>query len=110
MSVKKPKKFELGQLIVTDDITNGMEDKDFKTFVYQSFLRYCANDWGDLEKCDKKLNRRNLKHGGNLGGKYVDAERGWEIWILTSESRDRTIISFPNKPIDEQRAEAENLS
>ena len=94
--IRKPKKFELGQMIVTDDIVNAMEDDNFRVFVYGSFLRYCANDFGDLEPCDKKLNRRNLKHGGNLGGRYVDSEHGWEIWILTTENRDRTVVSFPN--------------
>ena len=93
----KPKPFKTGELIVTDAITNAMENPDFKTFVYTSYIRYCANDWGNLEKCDQKLNRRNLKHGGNLGGRYIDEEHGWEIWILTTESRDRTIISFPNE-------------
>ena len=93
----KPRKFETGQLIVIDDVVNAMEDEAFKTFVYVSYLRYCANDWGDLEPCDRKLNRRNIKHGGNLGGRYLDEAHGWEIWILTTESRDRTIITFPNK-------------
>lgn len=95
--IRKPKKFETGQLVVTDDIVNLMEDDDFRTFVYVSYIRYCANDWGDLEASDKKLNRRNIKHGGNLGGRYVNSDHGWEIWILTTESRDRTIISLPNR-------------
>lgn len=93
--VTKPKRFETGQLIVTDNIVNAMEDKSFKDFVYTSFLRYCSNDWGNLEHYDQKLNRRNIKHGGNLGGRYIDPDRGWEIWILTTESRDRTIITLP---------------
>lgn len=100
--IRKPKKFKTGQLIVTDDIVNLMVDEGFRAFVYASYIRYCANDWGDLENCDKKLNRRNIKHGGNLGGRYVDSENGWEIWILTTESRDRTIISLPNNKQEEQ--------
>lgn len=95
--IRKPKKFELGQLIVTDGVVNAMENDDFRTFVYSSYIRYCANDFGDLEKCDLKLNRRNIKHGGNLGGRYLDKEHGWEIWILTSETRDRTIVSLPRE-------------
>lgn len=113
--VTKPKRFETGQLIVTNDIVDAMEDKSFKDFVYTSFLRYCSNDWGDLERYDMKLNRRNIKHGGNLGGRYLDKERGWEIWILTTESRDRTIISFPTKgntaaEVEAKRAEAEKAA
>lgn len=92
----KPRKFETGKLIVTDEIVEKMEDDAFRVFVYASYIRYRSNDWGDLEKCDKKLNRQNLKHKGNLGGRYVDEENGWEIWILTTGSRDRTVISFPN--------------
>lgn len=92
----KPKKFETGELIVTNDIVNAMEDPKFKEFVYISYIRYCTNDWGNLEKSDMKLNRRNIKHGGNLGGRYLDEENGWEIWILTTEARDRTIVTFPN--------------
>lgn len=107
---RKPKKFQTGRLIVTDEITDMMENEDFKTFVYASYIRYCANDWGDLEKSDKKLNRQNLKHGGNLGGRYIDEENNWEIWILTSDSRDRTIITLPNKTIDDQRAEVEHTA
>ena len=105
----KPRKFETGILVVTDDITNMMENEKFKTFVYASFIRYCANDWGNIENSDKKINRQNLKHGGNLGGRYIDEENNWEIWILTSASRDRTIITLPNKTVDQRRAEAGDL-
>lgn len=98
----KPKKFQTGRLVVTNDIVNAMEDDKFQAFVYACYIRYCANDWGDLEPCDARLNKRNLKHGGNLGGRYVDEENGWEIWILTTESRDRTIITFPDKMREEK--------
>lgn len=109
----KPRKFETGKLIVTDEIVNMMEDENFRVFVYASYIRYCANDWGDIERCDQKINRQNLKHKGNLGGRYVNDENGWEIWILTTGSGDRTIISLPNQGIsaadvEEKRKEAEN--
>ena len=94
---KKPRPFETGQLIVTDGVTEAMENEGFRNFVYSSFLRYCANDWGDLEKIGVKLNRRNLKHGGNLGGQYIDPVHGWEIWILTTANRDRTVVSLPHE-------------
>lgn len=103
--VAKPKKFELGRLVVTDAIVDAMKDADFTTFLYTSFIRYCANDWGDIPKSDAKICRQNLKHGGNLGGRYVNEAHGWEIWILTSDIRDRTIISFPDKMKDEETVE-----
>jgi len=109
----KPRKFDTGTLIVTDDVVNMMEDENFRSFVYASYIRYCANDWGDIERCDQKLNRQNLKHKGNLGGRYVDKDNEWEIWILTTGSRDRTIISLPSYGLSEsdiegRRKEAEN--
>ena len=92
----KPRPFKTGTLVMTDAVVNGMENEEFKVFVYASYIRYCANDWGDLEPADKKLNKRNIKHGGNLGGRYVDEENGWEIWILTTETRDRTVVCVPD--------------
>ena len=52
--VAKPRKFELGQLVVTDAIVDAMKDADFTTFLYTSFIRYCANDWGDIPKSKRK--------------------------------------------------------
>ena len=89
---KKPRKFKIGKLIMTDAVVNAMEDQHFYAFVQASFIRYCVNDWGDLERAGQKLNRRNLKHGGNLGGRYIDETTNQEIWILTTDSRDRTIV------------------
>lgn len=89
----KPRPFETGQLIVTNEVTDAMEDLRFKTFIYTSYLRYCANDWGDLDKSMAKENKRNIKHGGNLGGRYI-FDDGRAIVILTSANRDRTIIAF----------------
>ena len=114
MGPAKPRPFKTGKLIVTDAIVNAMEDEVFKAFVYASYIRYCANDWGDLEKCDSKLNKRNLKHGGNLGGRYINQEHNWEIWILTTASRDRTIISMANegqpyKTLDEREEEQRKM-
>jgi hypothetical protein len=104
--MSKPRKFEIGQLIVTDAVVNGFEnDEEFRAFVYASFIRYCANDWGDLEREDAKINRRNVKHGGELGGRYVEKEKGWEIWILTTPTRDRTIVTFPDNIADKDGAE-----
>ena len=91
---QKPKPFKTGQLIITDDIVDKMaDDASFNTFVYISYLRYMSNDWGDIPNDAKKENRRNIKHGGNLGGKYSDEEHGYSLMIITTESRDRTIIS-----------------
>lgn len=90
---QKPKPFQTGQLVVTNEITEAMEDERFKDFVYASYLRYCANDWGDLDKNTAKENRRNIKHGGNLGGRYI-FDDGRAIVILTTARRDRTIIGF----------------
>lgn len=89
----KPRPFETGQLVVTNDITDAMEDERFKNFVYTSFLRYCANDWGDLDKATAKENKRHIKHGGNLGGRYI-FDDGRAIVILTSAKRDRTVVAF----------------
>lgn len=96
MNEPKIRPFNTGELVIVDDVITKMEDPEFMAFVYASYIRYRNNDWGDLENCDKKLNKRNIKHGGNLGGRYVDEEKGWEIWILTTACRTRTVICFPS--------------
>ena len=98
----KPRKFETGELTVTNEVVDLMEDSDFKNFVYASYIRYCANDWGDLETADKKLNRQHLKHKGNLGGRYVNEEKGWEIWILTTGDRKKTVVTLPTHKSEER--------
>ena len=92
-----PKKFSTGMLTVTDEVVEQMENEEFRTFVYASYIRYCNCDWGDIERSDQKINKQNLKHGGNLGGRYIDPEKGFEIWILTDEYRLKTVISLPEK-------------
>ena len=95
----KPRPFKTGQLIVTDAVTDAMEDPLFKAFVYACYIRYCANDWGDMGKEAFKENKRNLKHGGNLGGLYLDEASGQKIIILTTAQRDRTIIAMSGESL-----------
>lgn len=101
LSKPKPRPFEIGTVIVTNDLTDAMEDEQFKNFIYKSFLRYCANDWGDLDKATAKENKRNIKHGGNLGGRYI-FDDGRVIVILTTAKRDKTIIAFERIMFDNE--------
>ena len=93
----KPKPFQTGQLIVTDAVVDAMEDPRFRSFVYACYIRYCSNDWGDLDKTAFKENRRNIKHGGNLGGYYIDEVSGRKVVILTPAQRDRTVVCMADE-------------
>ena len=94
-----PKKFEMGQVVMTSGISNAVEkDISFGKFVNDCLLRFAKCDWGYLCKDDKKLNDANVDAGhGMILASYKNRKDGREIWIQTVDDRSYTTILFPSE-------------
>jgi hypothetical protein len=89
--------FKLGQTVMTSGIAIACnEDKEFRNFVSESFMKYCEADWGDTCEEDKELNDQALKTGDRILAVYK--KEGLEtIWIITEWDRSATTILFPSE-------------
>lgn len=89
------KKFELGQIVVTNSVdTRIKEDKTFEKFVQMSLGRYANCDWGDTCKEDSKLNDNALKEDDRLFAVYKYKKTGEEILMATEWNRHTTAVMF----------------
>ena len=85
-------------VVVTEGVGK-MSDRDamFNDFVYESFERFIADDWG-VEEEDAQLNREAKLHGGRLFGCYE--QNHWKIYIIKDDAQDEnsnTTIMFPDE-------------
>jgi hypothetical protein len=89
--------FDLGQTVMTRGVANLFnEDKVFRKFVNESFMKYCNADWGETCEEDKELNDQALKIGDRILAVYK--KEGLEtIWIITEWDRSATTILFPSE-------------
>ena len=89
--------FDLGQTVMTSGVAIALsEDKEFKKFVQESFMKYCEADWGETCEEDKELNDQALKSGDRILAVYK--KEGLEtIWIITEWDRSVTTILFPHE-------------
>lgn len=89
--------FDLGQTVMTRGVANAFnEDKEFRKFVDESFMKYCNADWGDTCEEDKELNDQALKSGDRILAVYKK-EGLKTIWIITEWDRSATTILFPDE-------------
>lgn len=89
--------FDLGQTVMTRRVANLFnEDRVFRKFVNESFMKYCEADWGETCEEDKELNDQALKSGDRILAVYK--KEGFEtIWIITEWDRSATTILFPDE-------------
>lgn len=89
--------FDLGQTVMTRRVADLFnEDRVFRKFVNESFMKYCNADWGETCEEDKELNDQALKSGDRILAVYK--KEGFEtIWIITEWDRSATTILFPDE-------------
>lgn len=89
--------FDLGQTVMTRRVANLFnEDRMFRKFVNESFMKYCNANWGETCEEDKELNDQALKSGDRILAVYK--KEGFEtIWIITEWDRSATTILFPDE-------------
>jgi hypothetical protein len=99
------RKFELGQVVMTNSVANAVGSNDlFAQFVTSSLRRHAYGDWGDVSDEDKKENTFSLDKRLRLFSVY-DPMKSPEakyhrpelpkIWIITEADRSATSILFP---------------
>lgn len=94
MSTNNTPKFNLGQTVMTQGITDLVNKGCLN---YLSFLRrHAQGDWGDLCDEDKKENNRALKTEGRLFSCYQVAPKQ-KIYIITEWDRSYTTILLPSE-------------
>lgn len=92
------KKFELGRVVVTQEIHHTMStDADFATFVHESLGRYATLDWGDTCADDRLTNDRAVEEGERVLAVYNYSDKSRTIWIITEWDRSVTTILFPHE-------------
>lgn len=97
------KKFNLGQVVMTQGIARISNDFRFQDFVVESLMKHANGDWGDLCEEDKSMNDYALEHdAGRLFSSYIIPKwTGFEdegnIYIITEYDRSYTTILFPSE-------------
>lgn len=92
------KKFDLGQIVVTEDVDKKMkEDRSFRVFVQVSIGKYVHRDWGQTSDEDAKANNRAIQNGERIRAVYKQPRTDTTIWIITEADRSVTTIMFPDK-------------
>lgn len=84
---------QLGRVFITRGIADAIEENPlFGLEVQTAFLRYLAQDWGDLCKEDIDLNKEALKNGDRILGSYTTSKG--KVYIITEWDRSVTTILF----------------
>lgn len=97
------KKFELGQVVMTNGInnviTNGgnVADADKVFNLLECIDRHKSGDWGNLCEEDKKVNDYAVEHGERILSAYEIGEDKVKIWIITEWDRSYTTILLPEE-------------
>jgi len=97
------KKFELGQVVMTNGInnviTNGgnVADADKVFDLLECIDRHKRGDWGNLDEDDKMLNDSAVEDGGRIISAYEIGENKVKIWIITEADRSYTTILLPEE-------------
>ena len=84
-------KFELGELIISDNAANTLKPGD----VLNALIRHQVGDWGELENRDRHANEEALICGGRLFSAYKN-QNGIKFWIITEWNREATTVLLPN--------------
>ena len=86
-------KFPLGQVLMSPGVRASLTSSQLISVLQQ----HASGDWNPA--C-RKANKQALLNGSQLFAKFFfDAPRGqWlTIWVLTDESRTRTLVMFPHE-------------
>lgn len=81
-----PKKFGLGQIVATPAALQAIESSGQSP---ADFLRrHAAQDWGDLDDEDKRLNDEAVQDGSRILSAYYTSD-GTKLWIITEAEDSR---------------------
>lgn len=58
--------------------------------------RHLTGDFGDMDAHDRRVNQREMRHGGRVLSQYTLAA-GERIWIITEQWRGVTTILLPEE-------------
>lgn len=99
------KKFETGDLIISDLVMHAMLVKsgtelkfneELYRFVQNSFEKFKSGDWGNADETLAELNDEALINGGEILGSY-ESSNGYMIMISTGTDRKVTQIMGANE-------------
>jgi len=102
MSISKTTKFNLGQVVMTNSISNFI-NKDIanELFVINCIKKHHQGDWGDCCKEDNDSNDDALINSGRLLSSYKITNPvstfKQKIWIITEWNRSVTTVLFPSE-------------
>lgn len=94
-----PKKFSMGQIVATLAALRAIESSGQSP---ADFLRrHAAQDWGDLDEEDKRLNDQAVQDGSRILSAYPTSN-GTKVWIITTAADSRgqrvsTTILLPHQ-------------
>jgi hypothetical protein len=86
MSMTRPAKFSLGQIVATPGALEAIRDAGQSPADF--LARHVTGDWGDLCDDDRRLNNLALIDGSRLLSAYVTS-RGERLWVI-SEAADES--------------------
>ena len=94
-----PKKFSLGQIVATPAALQAIESSGQSPACFLS--RHAAQDWGDLDEEDKRLNDQAVQDGSRILSAYHTSD-GTKVWIITTAADSRgqrvsTTILLPHQ-------------
>jgi len=90
MIQEKARKFDLGQIVITQNAQNTLNNQD----VIAALSRHVAGDWGDCGKEDWEANQQALTEEEGLFSVYHD-RNGTKFWIISEADRTSTTILLP---------------
>ena len=83
-------KFDLGQVVITTNAHNKLNQVDVQFALY----RHAKGDWGNMPEEDKQTNEEALQLGNRLMSEYLDRAKT-KFWIITEADRSATTILLP---------------
>ena len=90
MIQEKAWKFELGQVLITPNAQNTIDNQD----VMKALSKHMAGDWGDCCSEDWEANQQSLQEEERLFSVYHD-RNGVKFWVITEWDRSATTILLP---------------
>lgn len=90
MKTETPKKFDLGQTVITRNALATLSQAD----ILKALARHHRGDWGDVPESDREENELSLKEGFRLMSVYK-SEAGETFWVITEADRSLTTILMP---------------
>lgn len=97
--IANPKTFDLGRILATPAALEAIQSSGQSPADFLS--RHAAQDWGNLDDEDRRLNDQAVQDGGRILSAYYTSD-GTKLWIITEAEnsngqRTMTTILLPRE-------------